>query len=161
MGPPSYAYFDELKPRTREDVIGVVKKHFLPVGIETKLLTELFDVNMVNIDFHTYYTTFNAYRRHLAFSDDCYFIVVFTRGLEPHHHHAVVTARPTTLAHAIRGCSRTPLQPTSSLDAIYANSVPATSSSNSRTARAVLAASWSVHPTTTPISTSTHYFHGL
>ena len=53
---------------------------------------------MSNNDFHTYYTTLNSYRRHLEISDDKSLLAAFNRGLEPHLHHAVVTARPTTLA---------------------------------------------------------------
>ena len=55
MGPPAYAYFDEFKPKTWSVVIGMVKRHFLPVDIDTMLLTELFELKMSNNDFHTYY----------------------------------------------------------------------------------------------------------
>ena len=73
-----------------------------PVDIKTKLLAELLEVNMVGKDFHTYYTTFNAYRQNLALPDDNYLIAAFSGGLEPHLHHAVVTFRPISLADAIR-----------------------------------------------------------
>ena len=72
MGPSSYAYFDKFKHQKWEELIRMVKLCFIPVDIDTQLLTELFEVKMSNNDFHTYYTTFNAYRRHLALHDDKY-----------------------------------------------------------------------------------------
>ena len=98
MGTPAYAYFDEFKPKTWSVVM--LKRHFLPVDIETMLLTELFELKMYNNDFHTYYTTLNVYRRHLAVADEQSLSAAFNQGLEPHLHHAVVTARPTALADA-------------------------------------------------------------
>ena len=80
----------------------MVKRHFMPVYIETKLLTELFELKMFNNEFHTYYTTTNAYRRHLAVADEQSLLAAFNRGLKPHLHHAVVTARPTALEDDIK-----------------------------------------------------------
>ena len=80
MGPPAYACFDEFKPKTWSEVIKMVKRHFLPVDIETKLLTELFELKMSNNNLHTYYTTFNAYRRHLAVADEHSFLAAFNRN---------------------------------------------------------------------------------
>ena len=79
----------------------LLKHRFLPAEIDTRLLSEIFDLKMSPGEFHTYYTTFNAYRQHLGEIDDKFLQAAFVKGVDPYLTGVVVAARPTSLAQAV------------------------------------------------------------
>lgn len=84
--------FDTLK-----DFTDFLKTRFLPSDVDRKLLTELHNLRMVGNDFNTYYTKFQAYRRHLKSIDQAVLLCAFYEGLEPHLQQMVQTKKLTTV----------------------------------------------------------------